>query len=123
MKQCLVVDDSPIIRKVAKCLLTSMGYGVEEAEDGQQALEMCQKQAPDIILLDRDMPVMGAQEFLNVLARTHRGAKPFVLFATTDFDPADISRCIDAGADDYILKPFDRTSLGEKLQGCREATS
>ena len=116
MKLCLVVDDSAIIRKVAKCMLNSIGYEVVEAENGQQAMDQCQIRMPDAILLDWHMPVMDGQEFLSLFSRTYRGTKPFIVYATTELDPADISRGTAAGADDFILKPFDRASINEKFE-------
>lgn len=116
MKFCLVVDDSPTIRKVAKLLLNGIGYEVAEAEDGQQAMDQCQIRMPDAILLDWDMPVMDGQEFLSVFTRTFTSRKPFIVYATTEYDPVDISRGIAAGADDFILKPYDRESLEAKFR-------
>lgn len=116
MKFCLVVDDSPTIRKVAKLLLNGIGYEVAEAEDGQQAMDQCQIRMPDAILLDWDMPVMDGQEFLSVFTRTFTSRKPFIVYATTEYDPVDISRGIAAGADDFILKPYDRASLEAKFR-------
>lgn len=116
MKYCLVVDDSKTIRKVAKTILNSIGYEVAEAEDGQRAMDQCQIRMPDAILLDWSMPVMDGQEFLALFSRTFRSRKPFIVYATTEFDPTDISRAIAAGADDFMLKPFDRHSLEAKFQ-------
>lgn len=116
MKYCLVVDDSQTIRKVAKMILGQIGYEVAEAEDGQQAMDQCQIRMPDAILLDWSMPVMDGQDFLALFSRTFRSRKPFIVYVTTEFDPTDISRAIAAGADDFMLKPFDRASLEAKFQ-------
>ncbi len=116
MKYCLVVDDSQTIRKVAKMILSNIGYEVAEAEDGQQAMDQCQLRMPDAILLDWAMPVMDGQDFLALFSHTFRSRKPFIVYATTEFDPTDISRAIAAGADDFLLKPFDRASLEAKFQ-------
>ena len=116
MKYCLVVDDSQTIRKVAKMILNSIGYEVAEAENGQQAMDQCQIRMPDAILLDWSMPVMDGQEFLALFSRTFRSRKPYIVYATTEFDPTDISRAIAAGADDFMLKPFDRNSLETKFR-------
>ena len=116
MKLCLVVDDSPVVRNIAKCLLNDIGYDVREAENGQQALEICHGDMPDMILLDWQMPLMDGQEFLALFGRTFRSTKPYIVYATTDNDPTDISRAIAAGADDYILKPYDPASFSAKFQ-------
>ncbi len=115
MRQCMVVDDSPVIRKVARALFESMGFDVSEAENGQQALDLCRGALPDFILLDWQMPVMGALDFLASMRSMPASKRPFVLYCTTEPDTADISRAFDAGADDFIIKPFDREALESKL--------
>ena len=120
MKLCLVIDDSQVVRKIAKCLLNNLGYDVREAENGQQALEICQVSMPDVILLDWHMPLMDGHEFLALFGRTFRSKKPFIVYATTDLDPTDISKAIGAGADDYLLKPYDETSFTAKFRQLSE---
>ena len=115
MKLCLVIDDSKIVRKIAKCLLNNLGYDVQEAENGQQALEQCQAKMPDVILLDWHMPLMDGHEFLALFSRAFSNKKPHIVYATTDLDPTDISKAIGAGADDYILKPYDEASFEAKF--------
>jgi two-component system chemotaxis response regulator CheY len=113
---CLVVDDSAVIRKVARRILEQLGFQVTEAEDGSRALAVCDVQMPDAILLDWNMPVMDGYEFLKALRRTERGDRPKVVFCTTENDVAHIAKAMHAGADEYIMKPFDRTILEGKLQ-------
>ena len=108
MKTCLVVDDSPVVRKVARRILENLKLVTAEAESGQQALDQCQQTMPDAIILDYHMPGMGTVEFLSSLRGLADGKKPFVVYCTTENDTADISRSIAAGADDYMIKPFDR---------------
>ena len=115
MKQCLVVDDSEVIRKVARRILESLNFEITEAENGQEALERCQANPPDAILLDWSMPVMGGCEFLGALRFAKLEKKPFVLYCTTENDPIDISKAIAAGADEYVLKPYNREVLESKL--------
>ena len=76
MKSCLVVDDSSVIRKVARRILEDLSFTITEAEDGQQALERCQAEMPDAILLDWNMPVMDGLEFLAQLRQLQNGEKP-----------------------------------------------
>ena len=117
MKLCLIIDDAQLVRTVAKALLNSIGYEVVEAADGPTAIEQCKQRMPDTILLDWKLPdSMDTLEFLECFARTFNGRKPFIVYATTDFDPTDISRGIAAGADDYILKPFDRAAIETKFK-------
>lgn len=115
MKHCLVVDDSEVIRKVARRILESMQFEISEADTGQAALELCHARIPDAILLDWHMPGMGGVEFLGALRLANLDRKPFVIYCTTECDPADIARAFAAGADEYMLKPFDRESIKAKL--------
>lgn len=115
MKTCLVVDDSKVIRKVARHILEALNFNVEEAGDGREALDRCQAgELPDVILLDWNMPVMSGMEFLRSLAGI--ADRPKVVFCTTENDVAHIRAAIDAGADEYMMKPFDRETLESKLQ-------
>ena len=116
MKTCLVVDDSSVIRKVARRILEDLSFTILEAEDGQQALEKCQETMPDAILLDWNMPVMTGIEFIHQLRKHEGGDKPKVVFCTTENDVAHIREAISAGADEYVMKPFDRETLQSKLQ-------
>jgi len=116
MKHCLVVDDSSVIRKVARRILEDLDFEVTEAEDGRQALDFCREMMPDAILVDWHMPVIGGVEFLAELRGTLGGTKPKVVFCASENDVAHIARAMRAGADDYILKPFDREAVEAKLQ-------
>ena len=116
MKQVLVVDDFTVIRKVAKRILEGMNFQTLEAEDGRKALAACAYVMPDAILLDWNMPVMDGFEFLHELRKMPGGLKPKVVFCTTENDVAHIARAIHAGADEYIMKPFDKQILQSKLE-------
>jgi two-component system chemotaxis response regulator CheY len=115
MKTCLVVDDSNVVRKVARRILEKASFAITEAENGQQALDQCRQEMPDAILLDFHMPGMGTVEFLSTLRSLPGGRQAFVVYLTTENDTADITRTIAAGADDYVIKPFDRQSLQAKF--------
>lgn len=123
MKQCLMVDDSSVVRKVAKYILNSLGYDVIEAENGREAIEKCQFRLPDAILLDWDMPDMNGQEFLTAYMHTFRSRKPYIVYATTENDPVDIARALSMGASDYILKPFDREGIEAKFAKLPQAAA
>jgi two-component system chemotaxis response regulator CheY len=116
MKICLVVDDSKVIRKVARHILETLDFAVEEAEDGRQALERCAGRMPDVILLDWNMPVMSGMEFLRALRQLDHLPQPKVVFCTTENDLNHIRAAIAAGADEYVMKPFDRETIESKLQ-------
>ncbi|MCC2979586.1 MULTISPECIES: response regulator [unclassified Sphingomonas] len=116
MKSCLVVDDSKVIRKVARHILEGLDFTVSEAGDGQEALDACLASAPDVILLDWNMPVMSGMDFLRALRETDISPRPKVVFCTTENGMAHIRAAIEAGADEYVMKPFDRETLASKLQ-------
>lgn len=120
MKSCLVVDDSKVIRKVARHILEAMEYTVFEACDGQEALQSCDQNKHDVILLDWNMPVMSGMDFLKKYRQNYNNSSAKVIFCTTENGIGHIQAAISAGADEYIMKPFDRTTLESKLQivGC-----
>ena len=116
MKHCLVVDDSRVIRKVACRILESLQFATEEAEDGAAALDACRSKMPDVILLDWQMPHMTGIEFLRTLRRQNQGTNPVVVFCTTENDVGHITEALNAGANEYIMKPFDKDIVEAKFQ-------
>jgi two-component system chemotaxis response regulator CheY len=115
MKTCLVVDDSSVIRKVARRILEGLEFKIAEAENGEEAVENCRRQMPDAILLDWNMPKMDGYDFLRELRRLPGGDKPKVVFCTTENDVAHIARALHAGANEYIMKPFDKDIVTAKF--------
>ncbi len=112
MKRCLVIDDSPVIQKVARTLLNSIGYEVIEAGNGAEGLALCADQMPDAVLLDWDLPDMSGFDFLVAFNRDFEAVRrPYIVYATTENDPIDIARAISAGANKYITVPFDRDAI------------
>ena len=115
MKSCMIVDDSRVVRKVARRIVEDYGFSCSEAEDGQKAYEACQKDMPDVIILDWNMPVMSGIEFLEKLRELDGGDAPLVVLCTTENDMGHIQRAIQAGANEYIMKPFDRDIIKSKF--------
>ena len=115
MKHCLIVDDSRVIRTVARRILEELHFTVDEAEDGMPALRACREQMPDLIFLDWNMPSMKGVEFVKSLRAQPDGARPMILFCTTENDAGEIAQAVAAGANDYVMKPFDREALCAKL--------
>lgn len=115
MKNCLVVDDSRVVRKVARRIAEDLGFTCREAEDGQVAFNLCQEDMPDVILLDWNMPVMTGIEFLEKLRQSEGGNHPQVVFCTTENDMEHIQRAMQAGANEYIMKPFDADIVESKF--------
>jgi two-component system chemotaxis response regulator CheY len=113
---CLVVDDSRVVRKVARRILEAHGFDVAEAGDGQQALDACRAKMPDCVLLDWNMPVMNGLEFLKRLRIEYGPDNPTVVFCTTETEMSSIEQAIESGAQEYIMKPFDEEILVGKLE-------
>lgn len=119
MPTCLIVDDSSVVRKVARRILEDLDYNVEEAEDGQEAFEKCKASMPEAILLDWNMPIMSGLEFLKLLRAFIGGEKPYIVYCTVENDIGAIAMARKAGADDYMMKPFDRNILEAKFDPAR----
>ncbi|MBN2751517.1 MAG: response regulator [Rhodospirillaceae bacterium] len=116
MKTCLIVDDSKVIRMVARKILQELGFATSEAEDGAKALDICKEAMPEAVLLDWNMPVMNGIEFLIGLRKLPGGDKPVVVFCTTENDIHHIQQAISAGASEYIMKPFDGEIIQAKFE-------
>ena len=114
-KTCLIVDDSKVIRMVAKKILQKLEFKTEEAADGKEALDACKNSMPDVVLLDWNMPVMSGIDFLRELRGLPGGDEPVVVFCTTENDIEHIQEAIDAGANEYIMKPFDSEIIQTKF--------
>lgn len=116
MKRVLVVDDSAVIRKVARRILEKLHFGTAEAEDGMTALAACEEAMPDVILLDCNMPTMDGFEFLRRLRKMPNGNQPKVIFCTTENEVGLIVRARHAGADEFLMKPFDQQIVRSKFE-------
>lgn len=115
MRNCLIVDDSRVVRKVAGRILKDLKFEVSEAGDGAEALEYCRNEMPDAILLDWNMPVMNGLDFLRALRREPTGNKPVVLFCSTENDAEHIGEAVRSGANEFIMKPFDANVIQSKF--------
>ena len=113
---CLVVDDSRVVRRIARRILEEAGFAVAEAEDGALALAQCRAAMPRVILLDWNMPVMNGIDFLRALRAEFGPDDPAVIFCTTENEVSCIEQAIEAGAQEYIMKPFDEEILRGKLE-------
>lgn len=116
-KNCLIVDDSKVVRKVTRGIYESLGCTqLDEAEDGQIALDKCRAAMPDIIMLDWHMPVMDGITFIKELRATEGGQSPIVIFCTTETNFDCITDAISSGANEYVMKPFDEAIIQGKLE-------
>jgi two-component system chemotaxis response regulator CheY len=115
VKTCLVVDDSCVVRKVARRLLEDAGFAVAEAGDGMDALAWCRAMMPDVILIEPAAPAMSGLDFLRRLRLEPGGRGPKVIFCSGETELDRIREALDAGAAEYVIKPFDRDIIAEKL--------
>ncbi|HEY1101410.1 MAG TPA: response regulator [Myxococcota bacterium] len=114
--KAIVVDDSRAMRTILKRLLSANGFDVLEAADGRQALETLEASGPvELALVDWNMPVMTGLEFINeVRGRARFDAMP-IMMVTTETEGQQVQRALDAGANEYVMKPFTEDVLHDKL--------
>jgi two-component system chemotaxis response regulator CheY len=115
MKRCLIADQSEVVRKIARYYLEKVPCEVLEAETADSALEVCRDKTDDAIILDGRLPGKPTLEFLSTLRLAGPQRRPLVIYATTENDPADISKAFAAGVHTYMMKPFDRAAFMETL--------
>lgn len=111
----MLVDDSGVVRKISRKIVEELGFEVCEAENGSIALEVAEKTLPEFILLDWNMPVMNGLEFLKEFRKKHDANTVKVIFCTTENDIMKIMTAMEAGANEYIMKPFDADVIKTKL--------
>jgi two-component system chemotaxis response regulator CheY len=117
VKRILVVDDSAAIRKAIRRIIEPLGFTVDEAGDGQQALTYCAEWGSvDAILLDIDMPVMDGLTFLRQLRGLAGMPQPTVIMCTSHNTMNNIEEALALGANEYIMKPFDTDIISSKFQ-------
>ena len=112
---CLIVDDSRMVRRVVSRIVRELDFAAQEAENGQDALEQCRMKMPDAILLDWNMPVMDGLTFIKHLRNETDGRNPTVIFCSAERDVYKIAEALDAGADEYVMKPFDSDIIQSKF--------
>jgi len=118
MKHCLIVDDSRVVRTVARRILENLSYSVEEAEDGLTGLRACREKMPDLIFLDWNLSEMKGLEFIKSVRGQQEGGHPVILFSATERDPDEMASAFAAGANELVQKPFDISLMRAKLEIC-----
>ncbi|MDX8498885.1 response regulator [Mesorhizobium sp. VK4C] len=116
MKRCLFVDDSSVIRKVAKRILGGSDIVVIEAASGLDAIEICSSDMPDVIVVDGGLPDMQAVDLIRRIRAIESPVKPQILISLVEVDVGSIMRAKRAGAQGYLLKPFNREQLLENFR-------
>ena len=115
-KTCLIVDDSEIIREIAARIVGKLGLEAPEAENAAYAVEYCGEHKVDVVLLDWDLPSMGALDFLRGVGNMPEEEKPAIILCATENDPQQFTLAKAAGAAHHVLKPFDKHSLEVALR-------
>lgn len=115
MKTCLIVEDSSVIREIAMRILADLSVTAKEAENPAAALEECRREKPDVVLLDWDLPSLGALDFLRGASELPPEQRPLIVLCATENDPQQFTLAKAAGAAHYLLKPFDRKAIESKL--------
>lgn len=116
MKHCLIVEDMASIRKVARHYIHSYGFQVSEAEDAMSAIKHCSANTPDVIVLDWSLPDMTSLDLVSSLRALPGGRRPYIIYFTTEYDQADLTRAFQAGVDDFLIKPFDKDMIEAKFR-------
>ncbi|MEQ1949873.1 response regulator [Mesorhizobium yinganensis] len=116
MKRCMFVDDSSVIRKVAKRILNGPDMVMVEAGSGLDPIEMCQADMPDIVIIDSALPDLPTVDVIRRIRAIPSAIVPHIAICLTEMDVAAIMRAKRAGAQSYILKPFNRAQLLERFR-------
>jgi two-component system chemotaxis response regulator CheY len=114
-RTCLIVDDSAVIRRVVAEMFRDLKFSVSEAPTGLHAVTHCRERAPDLIMLDWNMPVMDGITCLREVRALAMAKRPIIIMCTTENQLSKIQEALAAGADEYIMKPFDQGVLLDKL--------
>lgn len=115
MKLCLVVDDFEVIRKVARRIIEQLGYVVTEAGNASDAIDQCQTELPDLIIVDWSLPDIDAIELIAAIRAEDTDRPPVIIYLVTENDPVMLNKALKAGANDYLFKPFDRETMQMKI--------
>lgn len=121
MSRCMIVEKSGVVRKVAKRILTSPEQYVVEADSADRALGMCEAQMPDTILVEAAPAGMPLEDFVRAVRAMQTDVKPLIIVSMIELDLVVMTRAKRAGADDYLLKPFDRQLLLTRFKEFRRA--
>ena len=116
MKKCLIVDDSKIVRKVMRKIIEPLGFDILEAENGEEAISVYMQDGADVIMLDWNMPVMTGLQCLQELRAKKDITQPKIIFCTTENEMPKILEAMEAGADEYVMKPFDAQIIKGKFE-------
>jgi len=115
--RAIVIDDSRAMRGILRRILTGMSFEVIEAKDGQEALSrLAETGRPDLAVVDWNMPNMNGFEFLKAIRADHSFDPMLVVMVTTEVEMLQVASALEAGANEYVMKPFTEDGMRDKLQ-------
>lgn len=115
MKSCLIVEDNNVVRGIIAEILTNLGLVVIEKASAEQAVTYCAEEKPDMVILDWDLPSLGALDFLGGVGALDAAKRPNIILCATENDPQQFKLAKAAGAEHHMLKPFNKAILTAKL--------
>jgi two-component system chemotaxis response regulator CheY len=118
MPKAMVVDDSKAIRLILGKIMDSLGYQVCQAANGREALEVLEREYPGVslVLVDWNMPEMNGLEFVKALRADARFASVLLMMVTTETQVEQMVAALEAGANEYVMKPFTEEIISDKLR-------
>ena len=116
MAKCLIADDSKVIRMILSKIMNNLKFDVIEAEDGEEVVELCETNEPELVIMDTKLPILEGIDALYKIRNMQRITQPKIVLCSSVTDPDRIREALDGGADDYIMKPFDEEIIVSKLE-------
>ncbi len=116
MPSCLIADDSKIMRMLLAKIMENFGYTVIEAEDGEDLMQQCEKDMPDLIISDWNLPLVDGIDVLYKIRTDKKNKQPVFFFCSYLKNTEVITQAMDGGADDFIMRPFDEDIIASKLK-------
>ena len=116
MKHVLVVDDSSVVRKIARRIVEGLNLRMSEAESCEDALSMCASEMPDAIFVDASLEGLKPFDFVRQLRQSPGGDTPRIIYCSTENDLYHLAGAMRSGANMFMMKPFDRADLASRLE-------
>jgi two-component system, chemotaxis family, chemotaxis protein CheY len=114
--QALIIDDSRVLRRLLGDMLRQIGFDVLEAANGSEGLDQLQRGTPDVALVDWNMPVMNGLQFVQSVRSNSRYQQMPIMMVTSETELDRMQTALEAGANEYVMKPFGKEVIAEKLQ-------
>lgn len=122
MERCMIVEKSSVVRKVSKRILGETVL-VVEAENAHQALSLCETEMPDQIIVETELTGMDVYDFVRAVRAMTSEKRPIIIMSSISMDLVQMTKAKRAGADSYLLKPFNRTQLLSRFEEIVQQTA